>query len=59
MINGSYVEIDGRRVLGCKQKVTRCEMLRRDGRKEVFSPDPEASVEEQLTNTGTDEISGR
>jgi hypothetical protein len=57
--NGSYVGIDGRRLLSCKRKVTRCEMLSRDGRKEVFSSDPEALVEERLTNTGTDEISGR
>jgi hypothetical protein len=49
--NGSYVEIVGRRVLGCEQKVTRCEMLSHDGRREVFSSDPKALVEEQLTSS--------
>jgi hypothetical protein len=51
--NGSYVEIDGLRILGCKKKVTRCEILSRDGRSDRFSSDPEALVEEQLTNSGT------
>jgi hypothetical protein len=46
--HGSYVEIDGRRVLGCKQKVTRCEMLIRAGHKEIYASEPEALVEEPV-----------
>ena len=49
--NDSYVEIDGRRVLGCEQKVARCEMLSHDGRGGVFSSDAKALVEEQLTSS--------
>jgi hypothetical protein len=57
---GSYVEIDGRRVLGCKQKVTRCEMLVREGRKEIYVSEPEAVSEEQLTITARGEnLNGR
>ncbi len=40
--NGSYVEIDGRRVLGFKRIVSHCEMLSSDGRNEVRSSEPEA-----------------
>ena len=46
LCNGSYVEIDGRRVLGCKQTVSRCEMVIRDGRKEIHASEPEALLEE-------------
>jgi hypothetical protein len=45
--NGSYVEIEGRRVLCCRRTVSRCEMLSRDGRKEVHASEPEALLEEQ------------
>jgi hypothetical protein len=48
--NGSYVEIDGARVLGSKRRVTRCEMHSRDGRKEVYASEPEALAEEQLAS---------
>jgi hypothetical protein len=44
--NGSYVEIDGRRVLSCKRTISRCEMRGRNGRKEVHASEPEALVEE-------------
>jgi hypothetical protein len=40
--NGSYVEIDGRRVLGCKHRVQRCEILGRDGSKRIHASEPEA-----------------
>lgn len=53
--NGSYMEIDGRRVLGCKRAVSRCEMLSRDGRNEIYASEPEALLEEQLTTTGSEE----
>jgi hypothetical protein len=48
--NGSYVEVDGQRVLSYKQTISRCEMLLRDGRKDVDASEPEASPEEQLTS---------
>jgi hypothetical protein len=58
--NGSYVEIDGRRVLGCKRKVARCEMLVREGRKEICASELEAVSEEQLTITARGEnLDGR
>ena len=60
LCEGSYVEIDGRRVLDCKQKVTRCEMLVREGRKELYASEPEALSEEQLTITARGEnLDGR
>jgi hypothetical protein len=46
--NGSYVEIEGRRVLGCKRRVTRCEMHSRYGRKDVFASETGALLEEQV-----------
>jgi hypothetical protein len=49
--NGSYVEIDGRRVLSCKRTITRCEMHSRDGHKEIYASEPEALVEEQLASS--------
>jgi Heparinase II/III-like protein/Heparinase II/III N-terminus len=55
LCNGSYVEIDGNRVLGCKRKVTYCEMLSRDGGKEVHASEPEALLEEQLPITAPEE----
>jgi Heparinase II/III-like protein/Heparinase II/III N-terminus len=46
--NGSYVEINGRRVLSCRRRISHCEMLSREGRKEVHASEPEALLEEQL-----------
>jgi hypothetical protein len=40
--NGSYVEIKGNRIVSCKRKISRCEVLVRDGHKEVYASDPEA-----------------
>ncbi len=40
--NGSYVEIDGRRVLRFKQIISTCEMRSGGGEKEVRSSEPEA-----------------
>lgn len=48
--NGSYVEIEGRRVLGCKRQISHCEMLSRDARKEVHASEPEALLEEELVS---------
>jgi len=53
--NGSYVEIDGRRVLDCKSTISRCEMLRRNGHKEIYASEPEAVLEEHLTTAGPEE----
>jgi hypothetical protein len=53
--NGSYVEIDGRPVLSCKRKVSRCEILTRDDHKEVYASEPEALLKEQLTTAGPKE----
>jgi hypothetical protein len=39
--NGSYVEIDGNRVLGFKQTISDCEMRSRAGGNEVHSSQPE------------------
>ena len=39
--NGSYVEIDGQRVLGFKQMISDCEMRSRGRRKEVRSSEPD------------------
>jgi hypothetical protein len=41
--NGSYVEIDGRRVLGFKQVISNCEMRSQGAGREVHSSEPEAS----------------
>jgi hypothetical protein len=40
--NGSYVEVDGRRALGCKHRVERCEIFTRDGSKQVYASELEA-----------------
>lgn len=40
--NGSYVEIDGQRVLGFRPMISHCEMRSGSGGKEVRSTDPEA-----------------
>jgi len=53
--NGSYVEIDGRRVLDCKRKISRCEMLSRNDRKEVYASESEPFSEEQLTTSRSEE----
>lgn len=47
--NGSYVEIEGRRVLSGEQRVARCEILTRDGDIKMFSSDP--LPDEQLTRS--------
>jgi hypothetical protein len=48
--NGSYVEIEGRRVLDCKRQISHCEMLICDGHTEVRASEPEALLREQLTS---------
>jgi hypothetical protein len=45
--NGSYAEVDGQRVLACKRIIPRCEMLIREGRREVHASEPEALLEQQ------------
>jgi len=42
--NGSYVEIDGQRVLGFQRTISNCEMRRSAGAKEVRSSDPDALI---------------
>jgi hypothetical protein len=44
--NGSYAEIDGRRVLGCKHRVERCEILTRDGGKQIYASEPDALLKD-------------
>jgi len=46
--NGSYVEIDGRRVLSYKRTISRCETLVREGRKEIYASEPDALMEEPV-----------
>jgi hypothetical protein len=43
--NGSYVEIDGRRVLSCKRTISRCEMLIQEGGKKIYVSEPNALLE--------------
>jgi hypothetical protein len=50
--NGSYVEIDGRRVLDCTRTISHCEMLNRDGREQVYASEAEALMEEGLVIRG-------
>ena len=45
--NGSYVEIDGRRALGCNRTVSHCEMVISNGSKQAYGSEGEALVEEQ------------
>ena len=39
--NGSYVEIEGRRVLNCTKRVSRCELVSGGSRHEVYASEPE------------------
>jgi hypothetical protein len=43
--NGSYVEIDGRRLLSYKRTISRCEMLVRGGQKEIYASEADALLE--------------
>jgi hypothetical protein len=45
LCNGSYIEIDGIRTLVCKRRVTRCEIIIRDGQKEIHASDLDALME--------------
>jgi hypothetical protein len=40
--NGSYVEIDGRRVVGCKRVISHCEMRNRPSGPEIRPSEPDA-----------------
>ena len=51
LCNGSYVEIDGRRVLASRRRITRCEMRTREGHKEIDASEADALQEEQLDST--------
>lgn len=46
LCNGRYVEIENGPELHCKANVSWCEMSVRDGRRSVFSSDPDAVTEE-------------
>jgi len=48
--NGSYVEIDGRRVLSYKRTISRCEMVVSEGRKEIYASEPDALMEEPVAS---------
>jgi hypothetical protein len=45
LCNGTYVEIEDRRVLTCNRVVTRCEVVVHEGSRQIFCSDPDA-VEE-------------
>jgi hypothetical protein len=51
--NGSYVEIDGRRVLTYKRTISRCEMLVREGRKEIHVSEADAQMEQPIASDTT------
>jgi len=51
LCNGSYVEIDGRRVLASRRRIARCEMRTREGHKEIDASEADALQEEQLDST--------
>jgi hypothetical protein len=40
--NGSYVDVDGNRILGCKRTISHCEMSSRGGRREIHASEPNA-----------------
>jgi Heparinase II/III-like protein/Heparinase II/III N-terminus len=42
LCNGSYVEIEGNRIISCQRRIERCEVIIRDGHKEVHASDLEA-----------------
>jgi hypothetical protein len=48
--NGSYVEIDGRRVLSYKRTISHCEMLVREGGKEIHASEPDALMEQSVAS---------
>ncbi len=48
--NGSYLEVDGRRILTCKRTIARYEMIVREGCKEVYASEPDALMEEQVAS---------
>jgi hypothetical protein len=48
--NGSYVEINGRRVLSYKRTISHCEMLVREGRKEIHASEPDALMEQPVAS---------
>ncbi len=48
--NGSYVEIDGRRVLSYKRTISHCEMLVREGRNEIHASEPDAMMEQPVAS---------
>jgi hypothetical protein len=48
--NGSYVEIDGRRVLSCKRTISHCEMVVREGWKEIYASEPDALMEQPVAS---------
>jgi Heparinase II/III-like protein/Heparinase II/III N-terminus len=53
--NGSYVEIDGKRVASCTRTILRYEMMSRDGAKVIHASEPDALLEMQLTTPGPEE----
>jgi hypothetical protein len=52
LCNGSYVEINGTRVLACRHRVKRCEVLSRDGGKQIYASEPEALLTDDDSLTG-------
>ena len=48
--NGSYVEIDGQRVLSYNRTISRCEMLVCEGRKQIFASELDALMEQPVAS---------
>jgi len=51
--NGSYAEIDGQRVLSYERPISRCEMLVREGRKEIHISEADAQMEQPIASDTT------
>lgn len=52
LCNGSYVELEGKRVIAATRTVQRCERVDAE-QSQMFSSDPEAMTEPAVTNPGT------
>ncbi len=55
LCNGSFVEIEDRRVLSCNRVVTRCEVIVREGTRQVCCSDPDAVEENPAIRGNTSE----
>jgi uncharacterized heparinase superfamily protein len=44
LCGGSYLEIEGNRIIDCERVIVRCEVIIREGRKEVHASEPDALI---------------